>query len=138
MAKGATNSLWLTALGTLGVLTVLLLSLKHGVGGLIKRDIVALLFSLFGLVLWYFTKDAIAALIIVILVDLSGTVLTLIKSYKEPESETISTWILASVAGLLGIISVGSINWALIIYPLYIFVANLAVVLAIIIGKKNK
>lgn len=137
MAKGATNSLWMTALSTISVLTVFLLSLKYGEGGLVKRDIIALIFSMFGLVLWYFTKDAITALIIVILVDLSGTVLTLIKSYKDPESETFSTWILASAAGLLGTISVGSINWALLIYPLYIFIANLAVVLAIILGKRK-
>lgn len=137
LAKGATNSLWMTGLSTLCVLAVFLLSLKHGEGGLVKRDIVALIFAFIGLVLWYFTKDALIALIIVILVDLSGSVLTIIKSYSEPESETLSTWVLASVSGFFGALSVGSFNWVLLMYPFYILIANSAVTIAIILGKKK-
>jgi hypothetical protein len=137
LAKGATNSLWMTALSTLCVLVVFLLSLKHGEGGLVRRDIVALLVALLGLVLWYFTKDATIALLIVIGVDLSGSFLTIIKSYEDPESETMSTWILASISGLFGTISVGTLNWVLLMYPLYILFANLAVTIAIILGKKK-
>ena len=137
LAKGATNSLWMTGLSTLCVLVVFLLSLKYGEGGLIKRDIIALLFALSGLVLWYFTKDATIALLIVIAVDLSGSVLTIIKSYKDPESETMSTWILASISGFFGTISVGSFNWVLLMYPLYIFFANAAVTIAMLLGRKR-
>jgi hypothetical protein len=138
LAKGATNSLWMTGLSTLCVLVVFLLSLKHGEGGLVKRDIAALLFAFLGLVLWYFTKDATVALLIVIAVDLSGSVLTIIKSYKDPESETMSTWVLASISGLFGTLSVGSFNWVLLMYPLYILLANSAVTVAILLGKRNK
>jgi len=137
LAKGATNSLWMTALSTLCVLTVFLLSLRHGEGGLVKRDIIALLIAFLGIVLWYFTKDATIALLIVIGVDLSGSVLTIIKSYRDPESETLSTWILASISGLFGTLSVGSFSWVLLIYPLYILLANMAVVIAISLGKKH-
>lgn len=137
LAKGATNSLWMTAVSTLCVLTVFLLSLKHGEGGLVKRDMVALAVALSGLVLWYFTKDATIALLIVIGVDLSGSVLTIIKAYEDPESETMSTWVLASISGLFGTISVGSLNWILLMYPLYILFANLAVTIAMILGRKK-
>ena len=44
-AKGATNSLWLTGAQTLGVFVVFILSLRYGVGGLVKRDIYALNYS---------------------------------------------------------------------------------------------
>ncbi len=138
LAKGATNSLWMTGLSTLCVLTVFLLSLKHGEGGLIKRDIIALVFAFVGLVLWFFTKDATIALLIVIAVDCSGSILTITKSYKDPESETMSTWILASISGLFGTLSVGVFNWILLIYPLYILFANFAVTLAIVLGKRAK
>lgn len=137
LAKGATNSLWMTGISTLCVLTVFLLSLKHGEGGLVKRDIAALSFAFVGLVLWYFTKDALVALIIVILVDLSGSILTITKSYNEPETETLSTWVLASISGLFGALSVGSFDWVLLMYPGYILLANAAVTIALIFGKRK-
>ena len=85
-----------------------------------------------------FTKDATIALLIVIAVDCSGSILTITKSYKDPESETMSTWILASISGLFGTLSVGVFNWILLIYPLYILFANFAVTLAIVLGKRAK
>ena len=51
LAKGATDSLWMPGVQTFGVAVIFLLSLKYGVGGLTKRDLVALLLSFFGLIL---------------------------------------------------------------------------------------
>lgn len=89
MAKGATDSLWLTAGQTISVLTIFILSLKYGYGGLAKRDTKGLIGAGIGLVLWYLTKEAAIALIIVILVDGIGTYLSVIKSYEDPGSETL-------------------------------------------------
>jgi hypothetical protein len=87
LSKGASNSLWLTGAGLLSVSTVFLLSLKYGEGGLVKRDIIALFVAFVGLVIWYFTKDATIALILVVLINSVGSVLTVTKAYKDPGSE---------------------------------------------------
>ena len=68
-AKGATNSLWQTTFDSLGTFIILGLSFKYGVGGFKKRDIVALLIAVSGLVLWYVTKEPLLALVLVILID---------------------------------------------------------------------
>src|SRR5665213_1725997 len=67
--KGATDSLWLTGIQTIGVVITFLLSLKFGVGGFTKNDYIALLFAALGLVAWYVTKEAAFALYIVIGID---------------------------------------------------------------------
>ena len=137
LAKGATNSLWMVGFSTLAVLIVSLLSLKLGYGGFSKRDKISLSVAAFGILLWFITKEAAFALYLTIFVDLIGTALTTIKSYESPESETLSTWIIACVAGVLSALSVGEWNFILLIYPFYIAIANLAVVVAILLGRKE-
>lgn len=138
MAEGATNSLWMNGLDTFAVIAILVLSIKYGEGGLVKRDIIALILAGNGLILWYFTKEASIALYIVLGIDITGQILTVIKSYEDPESETFISWILFGIAGLLSAISVGEWNFILLIYPIYICLANWAVVVAMILGKRKK
>lgn len=138
LAEGATNSLWMNGLDTLAVIAIFVLSLKYGEGGLMKRDVIALILAAIGLILWYFTKEASIALYIVLAMDITGQILTLIKSYENPESETLISWILFGMAGLLSAISVGEWNFVLLIYPLYICLANWSVVVAMMLGKSKK
>lgn len=137
LAKGATNSLWLPFFDTLGVVVIFFLSIKFGVGGLIKRDIVALVVAFLGLILWWFFQEAALALILVIIIDVAGAIPTIIKSYKNPESETLSTWILSSLSGFLGMLAVGSINPVLLVYPIYIWLINLITAGTIILGRRK-
>ncbi len=137
LAKGATDSLWLTFGQTLAVLLVLGFSIKYGVGGFSKRDISALCAAGIGLILWYLTDEPSFALLIVILVDAIGSFLTMIKSYKQPETETLITWVLSGTSGVFGLLAVGSFNWILIAYPLYIVIANYVITAAILLGRRS-
>lgn len=138
LAEGASWSLWLTGIDTLGVIITFLLALKYGVGGFTRRDIAALCVAAIGLIVWYFSKHAFLALFIVIAIDLIGTLLTIIKTYQSPKSETMSTWLLIGVAGICSMISVGSFDPILLTYPFYIALANFAVVFAILFGKRKR
>lgn len=135
LAKGAVDSLWLTAGQTLAVLVIAILSIKYGTGGFTKRDIISLFFAGVGLVLWVITHDAAYALILVIVVDSIGSLLTLLKSYEDPESETAMTWILSGTSGIFGALAVGVFNPILLAYPIYIVVANYSIVISLLIGK---
>lgn len=137
-AKGATDSLWLTAGQTLAVGIIVLLSIKYGTGGFSKRDIGALIAAGIGLVLWYFTDEAVYALVIVILVDSIGSVITAIKAYQDPRSETLSTWVMSGTSGIFGALAVGSSNPILLAYPLYIVIANYTIVGAKLLGERKK
>ncbi len=134
LAKGATNSLWMTVAQTLATAVVFLLSIKFGTGGYSKQDRISLLLAFSGLVVWFFTKNAAYALFITIGVDAIGAGLTTIKAYKDPGSETLVTWILSAISGILGAIAVGKVDFILIAYPLYVFLANSCVIAGIALG----
>lgn len=138
LAKGASDSLWMTAAQTFGVILVFILSLKYGVGGLNGRDSISLAVAALGILLWFITSEAAVALYIVIFIDAIGAWLTVLKTYKDPGSETLISWVLYGTSGILAMISVGSFNLILLAYPFYIVLANYAVVFAIIFGRKKK
>ena len=137
LAKGATFSLWLTGLDTLSVVVVFICSLWYGVGGFEKKDYRVLAVAAIALLLWFFTKEAAVALYLIIGIDAIGTYLTVDKAYKDPSSESYSAWVCSAIAGIFAMISVGSLNIILLSYPLYIFLANGAVVAAMWLGKKQ-
>jgi hypothetical protein len=125
----------MTGVQTFGVALIFILSLKYGQGGLGKRDIVALIVVAVGLFIWYLTQEAAYALFIVIAVDAAGAALTIVKAYEDPGSETISTWFLSGLSGLLAAFAVGEWNAILLAYPVNIWLINWAVVAAISAGK---
>ena len=133
-AKGAHYSLIMTGAQALGDLFIFILAIKHGIGGLLKRDILALIGSVIGLFLWYITKEATIALFIVIFIDATGAILTIIKSHEHPETETISSWILTFFGGLFACIAVGNFNLVLLAFPLYICLASLSILISIKLG----
>jgi hypothetical protein len=90
------------------------------------------------LFLWYVTREAAVALFIVIFIDAIGVYLTVLKTYENPETETVSTWIFTFAAGLLGCIAVGSFNLVLLAFPFYIGLAGAAILLAIKLGFWRK
>lgn len=139
VAEGATHSLWLVGVQTCGVLVIFLLSIKFGIGGLVSRDFLALFAAGIALVLWYYTSNAVLALFIAIVVDAIGASLTILKAYRDPESETMSTWLLSGTAGIFATLAVGSFDYVLLAFPVYVIFINYAVVLAMVSGKqKNK
>ncbi len=138
--KGATDSLWFTLFDSVGAVTIFLLSIKYGVGGLTKRDIRGLIAAAFGLLLWYLTKEPIWALVLTIIVDAIAVTLNVMKTLEDPKSETYLMWSIVSFAAILSMISVGELNYGLLVYPVYIFFANFSIVIAKFVGtyRKNK
>jgi hypothetical protein len=138
LAKGASASVWLTVAQTAGVTTIFLLSLKYGEGGLDRSDIVALAVAAAGLVAWYFTREASVALYIAIGVDFSGGILSVVKAYRDPESETALTWLIAAFAGVFGILAVGlDGSIALLAFPTYYVIISLMLYGAIQLGHRK-
>jgi hypothetical protein len=138
LAKGASYSLFMPAAQGIGDLFIFILAIKFGMGGFMKRDIIALVGAAVGLFLWYLTKEPAVALFIAILIDAMGTTLTVIKSYEHPASETISNWVFVSIGGFFSCIAVGGYNLLLLVFPFYIFLAGLSVLISISLGFHHK
>ncbi len=141
LAKGASWSLLLTAGDGIAILFTFILSIKYGVEGFRKIDIISLAGAGLSLLLWYFTKEPAVALFLIILIDIIGLNLTIQKAWKNPETENWVGWAMCGVGGLFGILAVGSYNFILLAYPIYICFINSLMAIIILarsrILKKN-
>jgi hypothetical protein len=131
-AKGDRVAIWLAGVSALQASFTFLLSLKYGVGGHSKVDIVCLIMAVFGIILWQTTKEASFALMFAIAADFIGMVPTLVKTYKYPQSEIALFWLIDTCAGTLNLLAVKSWNLSQFIYPLYIALINFAVFILVI------
>lgn len=128
-------SLVFLGLDTLGSMIVLGLSLRFGVGGWTVLDRAALAIASVGVVVAVFAHQPVVAILGVILADISGTVLTILKTYHAPDSETTISWVLTGTGAMTGVLSVGKFDVVLLLYPTYLMLANYAVPVAQIIGR---
>lgn len=139
LSAGAHHSLWIVGLQLVGVIVIFCLSLRYGLGAF-SRQSTALLVSVFGaLLIWYFTQNATLAILILIAVEASGVVLTMIKVYKKPGSETLSFWVLIAITGVLGIPAVGfDAAPILYVYPVSLLFMSGGVVGASLLGTRRQ
>lgn len=137
-AKGGAESLWLIGLQLAGVLAVSILSVRFGTGEFTRRTWLLLAAVSAGLVLWYFTSDAAIALLISIGIETIGTLLTVIKTYRDPANESLSMWICSSVAGFIGIFAISpGADPILYLYPASLVLIDSSVVVASWLGRQQ-
>lgn len=120
----------------MGTLTVFLISLRHGGGPMMRAgDGLVLWAASLGLVLWAWTDNSAYALIISIAISMLGGWVTIKKAYYYPGSETMSTWVMSSMAAALAMLAIGSVDLVLMAYPLYLFTLYVSIVVAITLGR---
>jgi len=135
LSLGAHWSLLFAGIDALGSILVFGLSLKYGVGGWTKIDKIALVIAGIGVFVSLASHQPVAALVGAVLADLSGAVLTIRKTYLDPDSETTITWLFIGTSALLGSLSVGKWSFGLLLYPVYLSVGSYGVLVAQWLGK---
>ena len=136
-ALGSRASLVLVLTQTIGVTVIFILSLWRGAGLPGNKDIIAIFFACLGLVLWHYTHQPVLALLVVIAIDAIGGALTATKAYKDPSSETLSTWFFAGLAGVVTFATISNISIGVLLYPIYTIALNITVLTAIYLGRRN-
>jgi hypothetical protein len=132
---GATWSLVFSGMDTVGSLIVFSLSINYGVGGWTVLDRIALSVAACGVAVALWAHQPLIALVGDLLADISGTVLTIYKTFRAPDSETTISWLLVGTGAFTGVLAVGSFNIALLLYPVYIMFANYSVPVAQAVGR---
>lgn len=128
-AQGSTTAVWLSGVFAFGCLIIFLLSLRYGMGGWARADILCLIIALIGIVIWKITSNPIYALFASITSDLAGQIPMLIKTYRFPETEVWTFYSLDVLAAILNIIAITHKTYQELSYPLYIvFIDGLTIV----------
>lgn len=117
LASGADNSLWLFGAAVLMTGAIFLASLRTGVGGHTKQDVVAIVASAIGLVLWALFNSPVFSIFANIFVATVALIPTFAKAKRHPETENRLAWSGGALSALLATISVGTLNWHLLILP---------------------
>lgn len=134
-ASGATNSLWYPIAGAITTLLVFVLSIKRGVGGYQRLDIICLIGALAGVGLWIYFDNPTLSIIANLVATSFAVTPTIKKAYLKPRTETKITYALGAVSSALAAISVGKIDWVLLLLPIYGFVVQFGIYALLIIRR---
>lgn len=115
--------------GTLFVIAVFLFSLKYGTKNITKSDTAILIAALSAIVVWWQLDKPLISVIMVSVIDVIGYVPSFRKSYQEPWSETLISWILFSVSNIFAILALKEYNLLTVTYFAAITSANIALFL---------
>jgi hypothetical protein len=134
-ADGASWSLVMT--GTQAILTglVFLLAIRHGEGGLSAIDLSMIAVACAGVFGWLIAREPVVAVTCVIVADLVAAAMMTPKAYRDPHSETLAMYALASIGGALAAGAVGALDVSLLLYPVYYSLVNAAMALLIFVRR---
>ena len=135
-ADGATWSLIMAAAQAVLTGAIFLLSIRRGEGGLSLADVLMLTLAAGGVIGWIVADEPVIATACVVAADLLGAAMMVPKTYRDPDSETLATFALASLSGALAAGAVGTLDPSLLLYPAYYCLANGA--LAVLIHHRRR
>lgn len=137
IATGDMKAIWLPLGYFLGPFITMLLSIRYGYSRWSKLDTVCVVIASVSLLPWLIAKDPIITLLINVFIDATGAIPTIVKTYKEPETEDFTAWIIFFTANTLELFAIT--EWSLSeIYPIYLFVLAGTMVSLILLGKITK
>lgn len=131
-AQGNKVAIWLAGVTTIQSIVVFFLSLKYGMGGWAKMDVLCLFVALIGIAMWQITKNPVIALYFAIGADFTGMIPALIKTYFHPETEVWTFYTLDATAAFFSFLALSRWTPEEYSYPTYIMLVNLAMILLII------
>jgi hypothetical protein len=99
-------------------------SLKYGMGGWSKSDIISFGIAIAGISLWQVTATPLIGLISSIVADFAGTFPTILKTYRQPNTEDWRFWMLDVVASALSLSAVTIFTFQGVVYPVYLIFAD--------------
>ena len=135
-ADGARWSLVPLVVQAAGTCLVLALSVRLGQGGLSRVDLGLLGLAALGLAGWMAVDEPVIATACVVVADLLAALMMVPKAWRDPHSETLSTFVLASASGALTALAVGSLSVPLLAYPVYFVAVNAGLAAVIVHGRR--
>ena len=137
--SGARNTIWVPTVEFLGPLSIALLSIKRGEGGYTdKTDLFCLVGVVVSVILWVVFNSPVIALISNLVIDAFAFVPTIKKSYLRPRGENLLAWSTTGLAEAVNLFAMERFTFNIAIYPVYMLVADIVLILLLIRGRVSK
>lgn len=137
--SGARNTIWAPIVEFIGPFLTALLSIKYGEGSMAdKTDLVCFFGGVISIFIWILFDAPVAALIINLVIDGFAIIPTIKKSYLRPEGESFWAWVGTSMGDFINILAIEKLSFAIIIYPVTMFLNDIVIVGLLGKGKRRK
>jgi hypothetical protein len=130
-ADGASRSLVMAGTQVVVTTAIFVLAIRLGTGGVSAIDALMIGVAAAGVAGWLVVHEPMVATLCVVGADLIAAAMMVPKTYRDPHSETLSTFALASLGGALAVGAVGVVEVSLLVYPVYYCLVNGAMALLI-------
>jgi hypothetical protein len=115
---------------------VVVLGIKYGTAKFSRFDIFCQIGALLGLVFWLVFNSPTVGILVPLAIDFMGLLPTLRHSWLKPGEETWQSFLIGVVAPAFTIASLSRYNVASLVFPLYLLLANAAIVATVIYRRK--
>jgi hypothetical protein len=127
---------WATGLVAVSCFAVAIIALFRGEKEITKSDWATFIGALMIMPVWYFTKNPLIAIILIMLIDLCGYYPTFRKSYYKPHEESIIVYIMGVLQVSISICAMENYYLVNILYPIFIMFINTSFVCLVICRRK--
>jgi hypothetical protein len=135
-ADGASWSLVMAGTQVVVTTAIFVLAIRLGTGGVSAIDALMIGVAAAGVAGWLVVHEPMVATLCVVGADLIAAAMMVPKTYRDPHSETLSTFALASLGGALAVGAVGVVEVSLLVYPVYYCLVNGA--MAVLIHRRRR
>jgi len=137
-SSGADHTIWVPVSYIIGPFVIAILSLKYGEGGWTRFDRTCVIGAGVSALLWWLLSSPLVALCINIVIDAMGALPTIRKAYRVPEGEDRTAWILFSIANTVNLLAIEEWTFAIVSYPIYMFLTAGLIALLVLRPRKMK
>jgi hypothetical protein len=119
------------------VTLVFLVSLRFGKKDIKPSDTIVLIAALSTIFIWWLLKNPVLAVLLVSFIDVIGYIPTFRKSFKEPWTETMSSWALFALASIFAILALEEYNLLTVSYLASISFVNTVLLVFLFLRRRN-
>jgi hypothetical protein len=138
LSKGAGAGAWVTGTTSILCLSVFVVSLSRGEKDITLSDKLSLVGALLGIVLWYFSRNALTAVILVSITDFLGFVPTFRKSYFKPREETAKLYAMSVLKLAFSLFALQSFNLTTALYPISLILTNASFITMVLLRRRPR
>ncbi|NTV44698.1 MAG: hypothetical protein HGA67_03310 [Candidatus Yonathbacteria bacterium] len=113
-----------------------ILSLRFGTRDITRGDTVTLAAALLAIAFWFVLDSPLWSVLLATAIDLIGYIPTIRKTWRDPSSETPSTWLFSVIGDMFALLALSAYNVLTVTYLAAIIMVNSIVFLVVVARRK--
>ncbi len=116
---------------------IFLIALRVGKKNIVRVNWIFLFGALLALAIWFVTEDPFWSVILITVIDAVAFAPTFRKAYRDPYTETLSTFLLSGIKFIFAIAALEAFTTVTVLYPLSLVFANGLFVVLLVVRRRK-